>query len=226
MRQKKWVVPRSDYLLLILFDSSCRPLPPAAPLPIAFASLLPHRCHVVALTLPCRCLAVALPLPCRYLAVTLPLPRWCLAIASPPFLPAIVIITSAVATPQVYTQQHADNNIKCSNIIKSRWGEKGPNGTQGLHHHENPIGYGASLGGPLCDTSITWVWCVQLASHKSKHTQSAKITNQAPSPWRWSRSSLQRHRFYEPMLPDGWAALRMFFLMPLLKRLNRFHKVK
>jgi hypothetical protein len=53
-------VPRSDYLLCILFDSSCRPLPPAAPLPIAFASLLPRRCLVA--------VAVASPSPRRRLA--------------------------------------------------------------------------------------------------------------------------------------------------------------
>jgi hypothetical protein len=31
--------------------------------------------------------------------------------------------------------------------------------------------------------------------------------------------------FDEPMPPEGWAALRMFVLMPTLKRLNRFKKL-
>ena len=44
-------MPRSDYLLLKLFVIilliASLPLPPVAPKPIAFASLLPHRCLVV-----------------------------------------------------------------------------------------------------------------------------------------------------------------------------------
>jgi hypothetical protein len=36
--------------------------------------------------------------------------------------------------------------------------------------------YGASLGGPLCDTSKMYVRQVRLASHESKTTQKAQIT--------------------------------------------------
>ena len=35
--------------------------------------------------------------------------------------------------------------------------------------------YGASLGGPLGDTSKMYVWQVQLASHESETTQKALI---------------------------------------------------
>ena len=36
--------------------------------------------------------------------------------------------------------------------------------------------YGASLGGPLCNTSKMYVRQVRLASHESKTTQKAQIT--------------------------------------------------
>jgi len=71
-------------------------------------------------------------------------------------------------------------------------------------------------------------WMTDVTSRESKTTQKAQITYQTPSPWWRSRSPLQwqRHGFDEPMLPEGWAALRMFIPTLPSKRLNRFHKLK
>ena len=77
--------------------------------------------------------------------------------------------------------------------------------------------YGASLGGSLCDTSKIYVRRVRLTSHESETAQKAQTWG--------SRSPLQRRGFNEPMPPEGWAALHMFVLMPLLKRFNRFNKL-
>jgi len=67
---------------------------------------------------------------------------------------------------------------------------------------------------------------VRLTSHESETTHKAQITYQTPSQWCWSRLPLQRRGFDEPMPPEGWAALRMFILMPPSKGFNRFIKLK
>ena len=86
--------------------------------------------------------------------------------------------------------------------------------------------YGASLGGPLCNTSKMYVQWVRLTSHEPETAQKAQTTWQTTSPWCWSRLPLQRHGFDEPMPPEGWAALRMFVPRPLLQWFHRFNKLK
>ena len=87
-------------------------------------------------------------------------------------------------------------------------------------------GYGANLGGSLCNTSKMYVQWVRLTSHKSETAQKAQTTWQTTSPWCWSCSPLQRHGFDEPMPPEGWEALHMFVPRPPSKQFTRFNKLK
>ncbi len=86
-------------------------------------------------------------------------------------------------------------------------------------------GYGASLGGPLCNTSKMYVRQVQLTSHESVTAQKAQTPWQTTSPWCWSRLPLQRHGFDKPMPPEGWAALRIFIPRPPSTRFIIFNKL-
>ncbi len=59
--------------------------------------------------------------------------------------------------------------------------------------------------------------------HKSIHNNTNN--QQTPPPWWWSRLPLQRRGFDESMLPDGQAALRIYFPRLTLKGLVKFNKV-
>ena len=74
--------------------------------------------------------------------------------------------------------------------------------------------YGASLGGPLCNTSKMYVRQVRLASHESKTTQKAHSPNKHDHHGGEAARPFQRRGFDEPMPPEGWVALRMFVPMP------------